>query len=167
MYGCCDLGMSRSCLQSGNNVCLRCPDLCPPRLSPDEANENETSGSLNNQLSWKQGRQLLRQWVHALLNLDQKNCLQPRNLLNSLKLTALKSTSSVENWNVQITGMVCFQAYILLNHCWRQFFFPGSCTLQISYVKLMTAFPWVTCTPFFCCFFTVFKLRTEKTETLL
>lgn len=30
-------------------------------LLPDEANENETSGSLNNQLSWKQGRQLLRQ----------------------------------------------------------------------------------------------------------
>lgn len=27
----------------------------------DEANENESSGSLNNQLSWKQGRQLLRQ----------------------------------------------------------------------------------------------------------
>lgn len=32
------------------------------------------------------------------------------------------------------------------------FFFPGSCTLQISYVKLMTAFPWVTCTPFFLLF---------------
>lgn len=31
-------------------------------LTPsDEANENETSGSFNNQLSWKQGRQLLRQ----------------------------------------------------------------------------------------------------------
>ena len=29
--------------------------------SPDEANENEGPGQLNNQLSWKQGRQLLRQ----------------------------------------------------------------------------------------------------------
>uniref|UniRef100_A0A3Q3CDD2 Striatin N-terminal domain-containing protein n=1 Tax=Haplochromis burtoni TaxID=8153 RepID=A0A3Q3CDD2_HAPBU len=52
--------------ESGNNVCLRCPDLCPPRLSPDEANENETSGSLNNQLSWKQGRQLLRQYLQEV-----------------------------------------------------------------------------------------------------
>uniref|UniRef100_A0A8C6P602 Striatin n=1 Tax=Nothobranchius furzeri TaxID=105023 RepID=A0A8C6P602_NOTFU len=33
---------------------------------PNEANENETSGSLNNQLSWKQGRQLLRQYLQEV-----------------------------------------------------------------------------------------------------
>lgn len=37
------------------------PSYPPPTARPDEANENESSGSLNNQLSWKQGRQLLRQ----------------------------------------------------------------------------------------------------------
>uniref|UniRef100_A0A3Q3FFC8 Striatin N-terminal domain-containing protein n=1 Tax=Labrus bergylta TaxID=56723 RepID=A0A3Q3FFC8_9LABR len=36
-------------------------DVKPPSYDSDEANENESSGSLNNQLSWKQGRQLLRQ----------------------------------------------------------------------------------------------------------
>uniref|UniRef100_A0A672J9H1 Striatin n=1 Tax=Salarias fasciatus TaxID=181472 RepID=A0A672J9H1_SALFA len=33
---------------------------------PNEANENDTSGSLNNQLSWKQGRQLLRQYLQEV-----------------------------------------------------------------------------------------------------
>uniref|UniRef100_A0A8C5EBF9 Striatin n=1 Tax=Gouania willdenowi TaxID=441366 RepID=A0A8C5EBF9_GOUWI len=33
---------------------------------PNEANENENSGSLNNQLSWKQGRQLLRQYLQEV-----------------------------------------------------------------------------------------------------
>lgn len=36
---------------------------------PDEANENDSSGSLNNQLSWKQGRQLLRQWVKVFYSI--------------------------------------------------------------------------------------------------
>lgn len=36
---------------------------------PDEANENESSGSLNNQLSWKQGRQLLRQWAKVFYSI--------------------------------------------------------------------------------------------------
>uniref|UniRef100_A0AAR2JIZ1 Striatin n=1 Tax=Pygocentrus nattereri TaxID=42514 RepID=A0AAR2JIZ1_PYGNA len=33
---------------------------------PNEGNEKETSGSLNNQLSWKQGRQLLRQYLQEV-----------------------------------------------------------------------------------------------------
>uniref|UniRef100_A0A668A395 Striatin n=1 Tax=Myripristis murdjan TaxID=586833 RepID=A0A668A395_9TELE len=33
---------------------------------PNEANENEGPGSLNNQLSWKQGRQLLRQYLQEV-----------------------------------------------------------------------------------------------------
>ncbi|GLD72023.1 striatin isoform X1 [Lates japonicus] len=37
-----------------------------PSYDSDEANENETSGSLNNQLSWKQGRQLLRQYLQEV-----------------------------------------------------------------------------------------------------
>ncbi|XP_064814236.1 striatin-like [Oncorhynchus masou masou] len=36
-------------------------DVKPPSYDYDEVIENETPGSLNNQLSWKQGRQLLRQ----------------------------------------------------------------------------------------------------------
>ncbi|XP_047459339.1 striatin isoform X2 [Mugil cephalus] len=41
-------------------------DMKPPSYDSDEANENETSGSLNNQLSWKQGRQLLRQYLQEV-----------------------------------------------------------------------------------------------------
>ncbi|KAM8859441.1 striatin-like isoform 3-T3 [Spinachia spinachia] len=35
-------------------------------LQKYEANENESTGSLNNQLSWKQGRQLLRQYLQEV-----------------------------------------------------------------------------------------------------
>ncbi|XP_061645787.1 striatin-like isoform X2 [Phyllopteryx taeniolatus] len=41
-------------------------DLKPPSYDSDETNENDTSGSLNNQLSWKQGRQLLRQYLQEV-----------------------------------------------------------------------------------------------------
>uniref|UniRef100_A0A3Q3AHU2 Striatin n=1 Tax=Kryptolebias marmoratus TaxID=37003 RepID=A0A3Q3AHU2_KRYMA len=41
-------------------------DMKPPSYDSDEANENETSGLLNNQLSWKQGRQLLRQYLQEV-----------------------------------------------------------------------------------------------------
>uniref|UniRef100_A0A8C9Y0U3 Striatin n=1 Tax=Sander lucioperca TaxID=283035 RepID=A0A8C9Y0U3_SANLU len=41
-------------------------DVKPPSYDSDEANENESSGSLNNQLSWKQGRQLLRQYLQEV-----------------------------------------------------------------------------------------------------
>ncbi|KAG7512219.1 striatin isoform X2 [Solea senegalensis] len=41
-------------------------DMKPPSYDSDEANENETSGSFNNQLSWKQGRQLLRQYLQEV-----------------------------------------------------------------------------------------------------
>ncbi|KAM3606820.1 uncharacterized protein V6R79_023928 [Siganus canaliculatus] len=41
-------------------------DIKPPSYDSDEANENESSGSLNNQLSWKQGRQLLRQYLQEV-----------------------------------------------------------------------------------------------------
>uniref|UniRef100_A0A8C5E9D4 Striatin n=1 Tax=Gouania willdenowi TaxID=441366 RepID=A0A8C5E9D4_GOUWI len=41
-------------------------DMKPPSYDSDEANENENSGSLNNQLSWKQGRQLLRQYLQEV-----------------------------------------------------------------------------------------------------
>ncbi|XP_028279988.1 striatin-like isoform X2 [Parambassis ranga] len=41
-------------------------DMKPPSYDSDEANENDSSGSLNNQLSWKQGRQLLRQYLQEV-----------------------------------------------------------------------------------------------------
>ncbi|KAJ3609916.1 hypothetical protein NHX12_022010, partial [Muraenolepis orangiensis] len=41
-------------------------DMKPPTYDSDEANENEGPGSLNNQLSWKQGRQLLRQYLQEV-----------------------------------------------------------------------------------------------------
>ncbi|KAI4812518.1 hypothetical protein KUCAC02_023900 [Chaenocephalus aceratus] len=41
-------------------------DMKPPTYDSDETNENESSGSLNNQLSWKQGRQLLRQYLQEV-----------------------------------------------------------------------------------------------------
>ncbi|XP_044070938.1 striatin-like isoform X6 [Siniperca chuatsi] len=41
-------------------------DMKPPSYDSDEANENESSGLLNNQLSWKQGRQLLRQYLQEV-----------------------------------------------------------------------------------------------------
>ncbi|KAL6101631.1 striatin-like isoform X1 [Pungitius pungitius] len=41
-------------------------DMKPPSYESDEANENESTGSLNNQLSWKQGRQLLRQYLQEV-----------------------------------------------------------------------------------------------------
>ncbi|KAK7901967.1 hypothetical protein WMY93_018736 [Mugilogobius chulae] len=41
-------------------------EVKPPSYDSDEANENDTSGSLNNQLSWKQGRQLLRQYLQEV-----------------------------------------------------------------------------------------------------
>ncbi|CAJ1067699.1 striatin isoform X4 [Xyrichtys novacula] len=41
-------------------------DMKPPSYDSDEANENESTGSLNNQLSWKQGRQLLRQYLQEV-----------------------------------------------------------------------------------------------------
>uniref|UniRef100_A0A667ZVE8 Striatin n=1 Tax=Myripristis murdjan TaxID=586833 RepID=A0A667ZVE8_9TELE len=41
-------------------------DMKPPSYDSDEANENEGPGSLNNQLSWKQGRQLLRQYLQEV-----------------------------------------------------------------------------------------------------
>uniref|UniRef100_A0A674CG40 Striatin n=1 Tax=Salmo trutta TaxID=8032 RepID=A0A674CG40_SALTR len=41
-------------------------DMKPPSYDSDEVNENETTGSLNNQLSWKQGRQLLRQYLQEV-----------------------------------------------------------------------------------------------------
>ena len=54
-WQCVSLGSARLgiCVSSSIN-----PSLILP---PDEANENEGPGQLNNQLSWKQGRQLLRQ----------------------------------------------------------------------------------------------------------
>uniref|UniRef100_A0AAZ3QMJ2 Striatin n=1 Tax=Oncorhynchus tshawytscha TaxID=74940 RepID=A0AAZ3QMJ2_ONCTS len=41
-------------------------DVKPPSYDYDEVIENETPGSLNNQLSWKQGRQLLRQYLQEV-----------------------------------------------------------------------------------------------------
>ncbi|XP_064858794.1 striatin-like isoform X3 [Oncorhynchus nerka] len=41
-------------------------DVKPPSYDYDEVIENETPGSLNNQLSWKQGRQLLRQYLREV-----------------------------------------------------------------------------------------------------
>ncbi|XP_038139994.1 striatin-like isoform X2 [Cyprinodon tularosa] len=41
-------------------------DMKPPSYGSDEANENDSSGSLNNQLSWKHGRQLLRQYLQEV-----------------------------------------------------------------------------------------------------
>ncbi|XP_052352572.1 striatin-like [Oncorhynchus keta] len=41
-------------------------DMKPPSYESDEVNENEAPGSLNNQLSWKQGRQLLRQYLQEV-----------------------------------------------------------------------------------------------------
>ncbi|XP_043992296.1 striatin-like isoform X3 [Gambusia affinis] len=41
-------------------------DMKPPSYDSDEANENDSSGSLNNQLSWKHGRQLLRQYLQEV-----------------------------------------------------------------------------------------------------
>ncbi|KAM6956752.1 striatin-like [Aplochiton taeniatus] len=41
-------------------------DMKPPCYDSDEANENEPPGSLNNHLSWKQGRQLLRQYLQEV-----------------------------------------------------------------------------------------------------
>ncbi|XP_077468759.1 striatin isoform X3 [Stigmatopora argus] len=41
-------------------------DMKPPSYESDETNENDSSGSLNNQLSWKQGRQLLRQYLQEV-----------------------------------------------------------------------------------------------------
>ncbi|XP_077350587.1 striatin-like isoform X2 [Festucalex cinctus] len=41
-------------------------DMKPPSYDSDDTNENDTSGSLNNQLSWKQGRQLLRQYLQEV-----------------------------------------------------------------------------------------------------
>ncbi|XP_055794702.1 striatin-like [Salvelinus fontinalis] len=41
-------------------------DMKPPSYDSDAVNENETPGSLNNQLSWKQGRQLLRQYLQEV-----------------------------------------------------------------------------------------------------
>ncbi|XP_064864515.1 striatin-like [Oncorhynchus nerka] len=41
-------------------------DMKPPSYDSDEVNENEAPGSLNNQLSWKQGRQLLRQYLQEV-----------------------------------------------------------------------------------------------------
>uniref|UniRef100_A0A8C7MPE2 Striatin n=1 Tax=Oncorhynchus kisutch TaxID=8019 RepID=A0A8C7MPE2_ONCKI len=38
----------------------------PPSYDSDEVNENDAPGSLNNQLSWKQGRQLLRQYLQEV-----------------------------------------------------------------------------------------------------
>ncbi|XP_072525758.1 striatin-like isoform X2 [Salminus brasiliensis] len=45
---------------------LNLGDMKAPSYDSDEANEKETSGSLNNQLSWKQGRQLLRQYLQEV-----------------------------------------------------------------------------------------------------
>ncbi|XP_048125379.1 striatin-like isoform X2 [Alosa alosa] len=41
-------------------------DMKPPSYDSDECNENEAPKSLNNQLSWKQGRQLLRQYLQEV-----------------------------------------------------------------------------------------------------
>uniref|UniRef100_A0A6Q2X2H5 Striatin n=1 Tax=Esox lucius TaxID=8010 RepID=A0A6Q2X2H5_ESOLU len=41
-------------------------DMKPPSFESDEVNENEVPGSLNNQLSWKQGRLLLRQYLQEV-----------------------------------------------------------------------------------------------------
>uniref|UniRef100_A0A8K9XZH8 Striatin n=1 Tax=Oncorhynchus mykiss TaxID=8022 RepID=A0A8K9XZH8_ONCMY len=41
-------------------------DMKPPSYDSDEVNENDAPGSLNNQLSWKQGRQLLRQYLQEV-----------------------------------------------------------------------------------------------------
>ncbi|XP_038839760.1 striatin-like, partial [Salvelinus namaycush] len=41
-------------------------DVKPPSYDYDEVIENETPGSLNNQLSWKQGHQLLRQYLQEV-----------------------------------------------------------------------------------------------------
>ncbi|KAF7686961.1 striatin-like isoform X1 [Silurus meridionalis] len=41
-------------------------DMKPPSYDSDEGNEKDFPGSLNNQLSWKQGRQLLRQYLQEV-----------------------------------------------------------------------------------------------------
>ncbi|XP_060773125.1 striatin-like [Neoarius graeffei] len=41
-------------------------DMKPPSYDSDEGNEKDAPGSLNNQLSWKQGRQLLRQYLQEV-----------------------------------------------------------------------------------------------------
>uniref|UniRef100_A0A8B9RI09 Striatin n=1 Tax=Astyanax mexicanus TaxID=7994 RepID=A0A8B9RI09_ASTMX len=45
---------------------LNLGEMKAPSFDSEEANEKETSGSLNNQLSWKQGRQLLRQYLQEV-----------------------------------------------------------------------------------------------------
>ncbi|XP_060708461.1 striatin [Hemiscyllium ocellatum] len=41
-------------------------DMKPPNYDSDEGNENEMQTSQNNQLTWKQGRQLLRQYLQEV-----------------------------------------------------------------------------------------------------
>ncbi|XP_062864230.1 striatin-like isoform X2 [Trichomycterus rosablanca] len=41
-------------------------DMKPPSYDSDEGNEKDATGSLNNQLSWKQGRLLLRQYLQEV-----------------------------------------------------------------------------------------------------
>ncbi|KAM9449664.1 striatin-like isoform 2-T2 [Clarias gariepinus] len=41
-------------------------DMKPPSYDSDEGNEKDAPGSLNNQLSWKQGRLLLRQYLQEV-----------------------------------------------------------------------------------------------------
>ncbi|XP_035385812.1 striatin-like isoform X5 [Electrophorus electricus] len=45
---------------------LNLGDVKPPSYDSDEANEKEFPGSLNNQFCWKQGRQLLRQYLQEV-----------------------------------------------------------------------------------------------------
>ncbi|XP_019726073.1 striatin isoform X1 [Hippocampus comes] len=76
-------------------------DMKPPSYDSDDTNENDTSGSLNNQLSWKQGRQLLRQYLQEVGYTDTILDVKSQRVRALLGLAGDGSGKTVEHMNTE------------------------------------------------------------------
>ncbi|XP_061140669.1 striatin isoform X2 [Syngnathus typhle] len=76
-------------------------DVKPPSYDSDDTNENDTSGSLNNQLSWKQGRQLLRQYLQEVGYTDTILDVKSQRVRALLGLAGDGSAKTVERMSTE------------------------------------------------------------------
>ncbi|XP_077437863.1 striatin-like isoform X2 [Vanacampus margaritifer] len=76
-------------------------DIKPPSYDSDDTNENDTSASLNNQLSWKQGRQLLRQYLQEVGYTDTILDVKSQRVRALLGLASDGSGKTVERMSTE------------------------------------------------------------------
>ncbi|XP_038656513.1 striatin isoform X2 [Scyliorhinus canicula] len=77
-------------------------DMKPPNYDSDEGNENEIQTTQNNQLTWKQGRQLLRQYLQEVGYTDTIIDVKSRRARALLGLSSDDLDKLSENKNLEL-----------------------------------------------------------------